>query len=183
MVAFVSLLGCSRSTPDPVSGEDTRAILNGQAWSGFATVWKNSSDSCGRNTVNLTIQNKLDYPRARLHTLANCIGYCGDQSLVFARIPVATGVYRLSTLQPCSVSPNQVSVSFTTLIGGDVLRDQYQPDVTRTSTLTITRYDPQAGAVEGTFDLVLVRDKRRQTTTDAADTLTFQNGTFTSKLP
>ncbi len=159
------------------------ATLNGQAWRGFSTVWKNSGDSCSQHTINLTIQNKLAYPKARLHAPANCTGYCGDQLLAFTRVPLSTGVYRLSTLQPCSANPSQVNVSFTTLIGGDVIRDQYQPDLNQTGTLTITRYDPQGGVIEGTFAVVLVRDKRRQTTTDAADTLTFKNGTFISKLP
>ncbi|MVM37980.1 hypothetical protein GO730_10880 [Spirosoma sp. HMF3257] len=183
LIAFVGLLGCSKSTPDPAFSGDTRATLNGQAWGGFSTAWKNPSDSCGINTVNLSIQNKLDYPKARLQAPAFCAGYCGDQSLTFTRIPLAVGVYSLSTHQPCSASTNQVGVSFTTLIGGDVVRDQYQPDLTKPGTITITKYDPQAGEIEGTFDVSLGRDNRSQTTSDAAEIVNFQNGSFKTKLP
>lgn len=183
LIALIGLLGCSKSTPDPVAGEDTKANLNGQGWSGISTAWKNPSDSCGTNTINLTIQNKLSYPKARLRAPAICAGYCGDQSLSFTRIPLAVGVYGLSTHQPCSASPNQVGVSFTTLIGGDVIRDQYQPDLTRTATIKVTRYDPQGSEMEGTFEVTLLRDTRRQLTSDAAETVHFQNGSFKTKLP
>lgn len=183
LITLVGLIGCSKSTPDPLVSEDTKASLNGQAWSGFSTAWKTSNDSCSMNTINLTIQNKLAYPKARLQAPANCVGYCGDQSLVFTRIPLAVGVYTLSTYQPCSVSSNQVGVSFTTLIGGDVVRDQYQPDLTKTGTIKITKYDPQGGIIEGTFDVTLLRDTSRQLTADAAETVQFQNGSFKTKLP
>ncbi|GAB3804576.1 hypothetical protein GCM10028819_36320 [Spirosoma humi] len=183
LIALVGLLGCSKSTPDPQVGEDTKAILNGQSWSGFSTAWKTPSDSCGLNSVNLRIQNKLSYPRARLLAPANCVGYCGDQSLDFTRIPLAVGVHTLSTYQPCSAGSNQVGVSFTTLIGGDVVRDQYQPDLTKAGTIEITKYDPKSGEIEGSFDVTLIRDNRRQPTSDAAETIHFQNGSFKTKLP
>lgn len=182
-IVLVGLIGCSTATPDPLVSEDTTATLNGQAWSGFSTAWKNAGDSCGPNTINLIIQNKLAYPRARLLAPAFCAGYCGNQLLTFTRLPPAAGVYTLSASQPCAVSPNQVDVSFMTLIGGDVLRDQYQPDLTKTSTITITRYDAQGGEIEGTFEGTLVRDKRWQSTTDAAETIYFQNGSFKTKVP
>ncbi|WP_461126273.1 hypothetical protein [Spirosoma aerophilum] len=183
LIAFAGLLGCSRSTPDPAFSGDTKATLNGQAWGGFSTAWKNPGDSCGINTITLSIQNKLSYPKARLQAPAYCAGYCGDQSLTFTRIPLSVGVYALSMHQPCPASTNQVGVSFTTLIGGDVIRDQYQPDLTRTGTIRITRYDPGAGEIEGTFDVSLVRDNRSQTKSDAAEIVHFQNGSFKTKLP
>lgn len=182
-ILLVGLVGCSTHTPDPLVGEDATATLNGQAWSGFSTAWKNTSDSCSLNTVNLTIQNKLAYPKARLLAPAYCAGYCGDQVLTFTRLPPAVGVYTLSMSQPCSVNPRQAGVGFVTLIGGDVLRDQYQPDVTQTSTIRITRYDAQGGDIEGTFVVTLVRDNRRQATSDAAETVYFQNGSFKTKVP
>lgn len=183
LMALVGLMGCTKSTPDPQVGEDTTATLNGQAWSGFSTARKTPSDSCGLNSIYLSIQNKLSYPRARLQAPVNCVGYCGDQSLVFTRIPLAVGVYTLSTHQPCSLSANQVGVSFTTLIGGDVIRDQYQPDLSKAGLLKITKYDPQDGEIEGTFDVTLVRDNRWQPVSDAAETVHFQNGSFRTKLP
>lgn len=183
LILFVGLLGCSKSTPAPDHNEDAKATLNKQTWGGFSATWKNPSDSCGVDAINLTIQNKLPYPKARLQAATNCVGYCGDQSLTFIRIPLAVGVYTLSTPQPCRSNTNQVGVSFTTLIGGDVVRDQYQLDVTQPATIKISRYDPQAGELEGTFDVRLVRDKSRQVTSDAADILTFTNGTFKAKLP
>ncbi|MCX6218801.1 DUF6252 family protein [Spirosoma sp.] len=183
LIAFVGVLGCSKSTPDPAFSGDTRATLNGQAWGGFSTTWKNPNDSCGVNTINLNIQNKLSYPKARLQAPALCAGYCGDQSLTFTSIPLAVGVYTVSTHQPCSANTNQVGVSFTTLIGGDVIRDQYQPDSNKTGTIRITKYDPQADEIEGTFDVSLVKDNRNQMTSDAAPIVNFQNGSFKAKLP
>ncbi|AKD53869.1 hypothetical protein [Spirosoma radiotolerans] len=183
LIAVVGLVGCSKPTPDPQVAEDTKATLNGQAWSGFSTAWKTPSDSCSMNTINLSIQNTLPYPRARLLAPANCAGYCGDQLLSFTRIPLAVGVYTLSAHQPCSANPTQVGVSFMTLIGGDVLRDQYQPQLTKAGTITITKYDSQGGEIEGSFEVTLVRDDRWQPTSDAAETVQFQNGSFRTKLP
>ena len=182
-ILLVGLVGCSTNTPDPLVGGAATAILNGQGWSGFSTARKNAGDSCSLNTINLTIQNKLAYPKARLLAPTDCIGYCGDQVLTFTGLPPAVGVYTLSTSQSCSVSPKQVGVRFTTLISGDVLRDQYQPDLTKTSTIRITRYDAQGGDIEGTFAVTLVRDKRWQPTSDAAETVQFQNGSFRTKVP
>lgn len=182
-IALVGLVGCSTNTPDPLAGEDATATLNGQAWSGFTTAWKNTGDSCSLNTINLTIQNKLAYPKARLLAPAYCAGYCGDQSLTFTGLPPAVGVYTLSTSQPCSVSLKQAGVSFMTLVGGDVLRDQYQPDLTKTSTIKITRYDAQGDELEGTFEVTLVRDTRRSSTPDAAETVYFQHGLFKTRVP
>jgi hypothetical protein len=183
LIIFIGLLGCSKSTPDPAFGGDTNASLNAQAWGGFSTTWKNPGDSCGINAINLSIENKLPYPKARLQAPALCAGYCGDQSLTFIRIPLAVGVYTLSTPQPCRASTNQVGVSFTTLIGGDIIRDKYQLDLTKPATIKITKYDPQAGKIEGTFDVSLVRDNSRQATSDAAETINFRNGLFRAKLP
>jgi hypothetical protein len=70
-----------------------------------------------------------------------------------------------------------------TRIGGDVLRDQYRPDLTRTSTIRITRYDAQGGDIEGMFEVTLLRDNSRQPTSDAAETVYFQNGSFKTKVP
>lgn len=182
-MVFVGLLGCSKSTPDPAFSGDTKATLNGQAWGGFSTAWKNPGDSCGINTVNLSIQNKLPYPRARLQAPALCAGYCGDQSLTFSRLPLAVGIYTISTHQPCPAATNRVGASFTTLIGGDVIRNQYQPDSTKNGTIRITRYDPQSGEIEGTFDVSFVRDNRYQTTSDAAELVIFRNGSFNTKVP
>ena len=183
LIIFTGLLSCSESTPDPAFSGDTKALLNEQAWGGFSITWKNPSDSCGINTISLSIQNKLAYPKARLQAPAFCAGYCGDQSLTFIRIPLAVGVYTLSIPQPCPVSNNQVAVSFTTLIGGDVVRDKYQLDLSKPATIKITKYDPQAGEIKGNFDVSLSRDNSRQTTSDAAETLNFRNGFFTAKLP
>lgn len=183
LLSLVGLMSCSKSTPDAVSTEDARASLNGQAWNGVSTAWKNSADSCGMNTVNLSIQNKLPYPKARLQASANCADYCGDQSLTFTRVPLAVGVYTVSTHQPCSASANPVGVSFTTLIGGDVVRDQYQPDLTKTGIIKITKYNPQSGELEGTFDVYFARGNNRQITSDAAKTVHFQNGSFKTKFP
>ncbi|QJD79599.1 DUF6252 family protein [Spirosoma rhododendri] len=182
-MVLIGLVGCSKPTPDPLVSEDTTATLNGQAWRGFSTTWKTTNDSCGLNTINLAIQNKSAYPKARRLAPANCVGYCGDQVLTFTRIPPAVGVYTLSTSQPCSVGKQQVGVSFVTLIGGDVLRDQYQPDLTKTGTITITSYDARGGTIEGTFEVTLVRDTRRQPTSDAAETVQFQRGSFKTALP
>lgn len=182
-IVVIGLVGCSTNTPDPVASEDTTATLNGQPWLGISTAQNTPNDSCGLKTFNLTIQNKLAYPKARLLAPANCIGYCGDQVLSFTRIPPAVGVYTLSATQPCSVGLNRVGVSFITLIGGDVLRDQYRPGSARTGTITITKYDAQGGEIEGTFEATLVRDSRRQPTTDAAEIVQFQNGSFKTKLP
>jgi len=182
-MALIGLVSCSTATPDPLVSEDATATLNGQVWSGFSTAWKNAGDSCILHTINLTIQNKLAYPKARLLAPAFCAGYCGDQVLTFTRLPPAVGIYTLSTSQPCSVSPKQVGVSFMTLIGGDVLRDQYQPDLTKINTIKITRYDAQGGDIEGTFAVTLVRDNRRQITSDAAETVQFQRGSFKTKVP
>lgn len=183
LILFLGLLSCSRSTPDPDFDGDAKATLNEQTWGGFSATWKNPTDSCGVNAINLSIQNKLPYPKARLQASTNCVGYCGDQSLTFIRIPLAVGVYTLSTPQPCRVGANQVGVSFVTLIGGDVVRDQYQLDVTKPATIKISRYDPQVGEIEGTFDVRLVRDKSRQVASDAADIVNFTKGTFKAKLP
>ncbi|MVM31129.1 hypothetical protein GO755_13895 [Spirosoma sp. HMF4905] len=182
LILLIGLLGCSKSTPDPALSGDTNAMLNDQAWGGFSTTWRNPSDSCGINTINLSIENKLPYPKARLQAPALCAGYCGDQALTFLRIPLAVGVYTLSTPQPCQASTNKVGVSFMTLIGGDVIRDQYQLDLTKTGTIKITKYDPQRGEIEGTFEVSLIRDKSRQTTSDAAETVNFRNGLFRAKL-
>ena len=186
LVLFIGLLGCSKTAPDPAFSGDTKAWLNEQAWGGFSTSWKNPGDSCGINTINLSIENKLPCPKARLQATAYCAGYCGDQELTFIRVPLAVGVYSVYSLsipQPCQATTNQVGVSFTTLIGGDVIRDQYQLDSTRPATIKVIRYDPQAGEIEGTFDVSLVRDKRRQATSDAAETVNFRNGLFKAKLP
>lgn len=139
-IVFIGLSGCSESTPDPALSGDANAVLNEQTWSGFSSTWKNDTaiDPCGLNTVNLTIQNKQPYPKARLQAPAYCVGYCGDQRLTFMGIPLAVGVYTLATHRPCPARTNQVGVSFTTLVGGDVVRDQYQPDSTRAGTIRIT---------------------------------------------
>lgn len=47
----------------------------------------------------------------------------------------------------------------------------------------ITKYDPQSGELEGTFDVSLVRDNSRQITSDAAESVHFQNGSFKTKFP
>lgn len=179
------LLSCSKSTLDPALTENVSALLNEQPWGGIVSTWRNNSpsNSCGSSTVNLTIQNKLPYPKARLQAPALCAGYCGDQSLSFVGIPLTVGVYALSTHESCPASMSQVGVSFTTLVGGDVLLDQYRPDSTRTGTIRITRYDPQRGEIEGFFEVSLLRDKSRQATSDAAETVNFRNGWFMAKLP
>ncbi|GAB3044829.1 hypothetical protein [Spirosoma pulveris] len=74
-------------------------------------------------------------------------------------------------------------MGFTTLIGGDVIRDQYQPDLSKAGLLKITKYDPQDGEIEGTFDVTLVRDNRWQPVSDAAQSIHFQNGSFKTRLP
>jgi hypothetical protein len=181
LIIVVELLGCSKSALDPILNGDANALLNEQAWGGFSTTWKNPSDSCEVNTVNLSIQNKLPYPKARLLAPTDCSGYCGDQSLTFTRIPLAVGVYTLSTPQPCRVGTNQVGVGFATLIGGDVIRDYYRLDLTKPATIKITKYDRRTGEIEGTFDVSLVRDTRGQTTFDAAATINFRNGFFRAK--
>ncbi|MBD2756053.1 hypothetical protein [Spirosoma validum] len=185
LILLIGLLGCSKSTPDPAFSGDTSAVLNEQAWGGFSTTWRNgiTSDPSGVNTVNLIIQNKLPYPKARLQSPTLCAGYCGDQSLTFIGVPLAVGVYTVSTQQSCSASTNQVGVSFMTLIGGDVIRDQYKPDLTRNGTIRITRYDLQRGEIEGTFEVSLLRDNSSQSTSDAAERVNFKNGLFQAKLP
>lgn len=185
LVLFFGMLACSGPTPDPAFKGEASALLNEQAWGGIIQTWRGnaSAGACASNTVNLNIQNKLPYPKARLLAPDDCAGYCGDQSLVFTSIPLSVGSYPLSRPQPCSAGTDQVGVSFTTLIGGDVIRDHYQPDSTKTGTITITRYNPQKGDIEGTFNITLVRSTNRQTTTDAAAVVVFRNGVFKAKLP
>ncbi|QKZ14328.1 hypothetical protein [Spirosoma sp. KUDC1026] len=182
---LVGILGCSTSTPDPTPGSNAYAHLNGQAWSGIINAWQSNanSGSCTVNTVNLSIQNKQPYPKARMLAPAFCAGYCGDQSLSFTHIPLATGTYPLSAHQPCPTTPKQVGVSFTTLSGGDILLDTYKIDSTQQGRLTITRYDSKHREIEGIFDVTLRRVNTRQVTSDAAEVLQFRQGNFWAKLP
>lgn len=183
LVLFLPFSACTKSDPDPELDGNTQALVNGKRWVGQATAWRSSIEGgfCGNNTVNLTIQSSLPYPKGgRLASSGFCFD-CGTQNLAFTKIPLAVGVYAVSEPQPCQVS-DKVGGSFYTLIGGDVLQDQYLPHATYAGTIQIIRYDSAAAEFEGIFDLLMVRDSSRRNVSNAAEMILFQKGSFKVKL-
>lgn len=180
----VGIMCCKKNDPIPSSNGDVNALLNEEAWSGITVVRipNAQNEPCGINTFTMSVQNKLPYPKARVKAPATCGGYCPDQMLTFARIPLAVGVYPVSILLPCQAIDNKVGVSYTTISGGDVFRDIYKLDSTKTGMVKITRYDPSSLEVEGTFDMSF-RATGGVNPSDAAENVHFRNGSFRIKLP
>ncbi len=178
-------MSCGKDGPNPDLGANTRALLNDQPWDGLATAWQANvqNEPCAANTFTISITSSSPYPKgARVQAPAFCVD-CGTQSLNFNRIPRAVGQYTFTPSQPCSSAVvGRVGASYITLIGGDVIQDQYQPRPTQSGTLAITRYDTVLAEVEGTFEITLVRDTTRPAYSDAAPTARFRNGRFKVKL-
>ncbi|RYC68489.1 hypothetical protein [Spirosoma sordidisoli] len=182
---LMGAMSCGKDGPNPDLGANTRALLNDQPWDGLATAWQPNvqNDPCAVNTFTLSITSRYPHPKgARVQAPAFCVD-CGTQSLNFSRIPRAVGQYTFAPAQPCSSAvAGRVSASYITLIGGDVIQDQYRPHATQSGTLAITRYDTVLAEIEGTFDITLARDTTRPANADAAPTARFRNGRFKVKL-